>query len=222
VAIGAPAPSPSAGFRSASIPGPAAFTNVGIASCHSRRLCVECIDERDGTQGPPFRDDHEADKGVLVTNVFRLIRAALVAALLVPLNPMASVAGEREVAYLRSLAGTYQGSGRVRGDAEGVLRCRMKLVPSGAKLNITGDCGGIFTGSVVFDERSGRWVYTSDRKSVASRKSGNSLRFTTSDRSRAGSGTTTLTFSPGRISLAFELRGPKRLQASGTVTMRRR
>ncbi len=157
-----------------------------------------------------------------MTNVFRLIRAVFIAALLVPLAPVASIAGEREVAYLRSLAGNYLGSGKVKGTVEGVLGCQMKLALSGQKLNVAGNCGDTFTGSIAYDDRSRRWIYTTGGKSSVIRKSGNSLRVSTSERNRRGSADSTLTFSPGKISFKFDLRGPNRIRSSGTVNLRRR
>jgi hypothetical protein len=154
-----------------------------------------------------------------MTNVLRLLCAALVAALLVPVAPVVSTAGEREVAYLRSLAGNYVGSGRLRG--AGTVTCRLALKPSGGKLNFSGRCKNLseFSGTITYDDRRKRWISTSRGQSVAGRRSGRSLTFTTTERRRDGVGATTTTFSPGKVSMKVQLKA-RGAQASVTISFR--
>src|SRR5262245_7107089 len=103
------------------------------------------------------------------------MRAAVVAALVLPTAPV--FAGEREVAFMQSLAGNYRGSGEIKGEDGGPVNCRLTFRPTGAKLNYTGRCSGgggsqSFSGVIRFNDEAKRWESSSRGQTVRGKKSG--------------------------------------------------
>jgi hypothetical protein len=159
-----------------------------------------------------------------VTLIKTTLRAALVAAFILPAAP--AFAGEREVAFLQSLAGQYRGSGEIRGEDGGPVNCRLTFRPAGQKLNYTGRCSGgggsqSFSGSIRFDDASGRWLSSSRGETVAGRKNGSSLSFTVSGNNSRGKIKSTMTISPGSAKVSFEATSRRGDRSSGTIPFRR-
>ncbi len=154
-----------------------------------------------------------------------IVRTAALAALILPLaTPV--FAGEAEVRYLQSLAGQYAGSGTISGDDGGPVKCRLTLKPSGAKLNYTGRCTGgggsqSFSGTIRFNDKTGRWESSSRGKTVAGRKSGRTLTFTVASSDARGKGNSTMSFSPGSVSVKFDIRQRDGDRNTGTIPFRR-
>lgn len=144
--------------------------------------------------------------------VNRTLAAALSGLLLVTAAVPAALAGEAELRFLEQLLGNWRGSGEISGPDGGDVTCRLVLKPSGSKVNFNGRCalaggGGSqsFSGSIRYNDRAGRWESSSRGETVAGKKSGNNLVFTTAQSDRRGSGTSTMTLSPGAISVKFDL-----------------
>src|SRR5688572_19218519 len=102
------------------------------------------------------------------------MRAAVVAALVLPTAPV--FAGEREAAYMESLAGNYQGQGEIRGEDGGPVNCRLTFRPIRGKLNYTGRCSGgggsqSFSGVIRYNDEANRWETSSRGKTVRGKKS---------------------------------------------------
>jgi hypothetical protein len=139
----------------------------------------------------------------------RLLGAAFAALLLLPATTPA-VAGPSENAFLERLIGTWKGAGRITGPDGGNVSCRLTFKPSGARLNYTGRCalsggGGAqsFTGSIRFNDNTGRYESSSAGKTVAGKKNGSSLVFTTAQKDMRGTGTSTMSLSARAISVKF-------------------
>jgi hypothetical protein len=154
-----------------------------------------------------------------------IVRTAALAALILPLaTPV--FAGEAEVRYLQSLAGQYAGKGNISGEDGGPVNCRLTLKPSGAKINYTGRCTGgggsqSFSGSIRFNDKTGRYESSSRGKTVAGRKSGRTLTFTLASNDSRGQGTSTMSFAPGSISVRFDIRQRNGERNAGTIPFRR-
>jgi hypothetical protein len=155
----------------------------------------------------------------------RILRAAVVATLLVPVAAPA-FAGPAETKYLETLAGTWTGKGKITGAENGSVACRLTVKPSGEKLNFNGRCtySGMstpqsFSGSIRYNDAKGVYESTSSGKSVAGKKSGSTLSFTTSVKDMRGNMSSTLTFSPSKASVAFQMVDSKSKKPSkGTVS----
>ncbi len=144
--------------------------------------------------------------------VNRTLAAALTGLLLVPTVAPAAIGGEAELRFLERLVGNWRGSGEISGPDGGDVTCRLTVKPAGSKVNFTGRCalsggGGAqsFSGSIRFNERTGKWESSSRGQTVAGKKSGNSLVFTTAQSDRRGSGTSTMSLSPSAIKVQFKL-----------------
>ncbi|HHY50727.1 MAG TPA: hypothetical protein GYA10_13380 [Alphaproteobacteria bacterium] len=159
----------------------------------------------------------------------RSIRAAIVVLALATVAAPA-LAGEREVAYLQSLAGTWSGKGRITGAEAGTVTCRLTLRPSGERLNFNGRCamsGGSvpqsFSGSIRYNDKKGVYESSSQGRTVAGKKSGSSLVFTTSMSDMRGRGTSTMTMSPDAIKVQFKMVNGRTGEASqGSIPFTKR
>ena len=153
----------------------------------------------------------------------RLAGAALAALLIMPAT-VPAMAGPSETAFLERLVGTWKGKGKISGPEGGNVTCRLVLKPSGAKVNYSGRCalsGGSgsqsFTGSIRFNDGSGKFESSSSGKTVAGKKSGSSLVFTTAQSDMRGKGTSTMTLSPSAIQVKFDLVNSKGEAHRGTI-----
>jgi hypothetical protein len=159
-----------------------------------------------------------------MTLIKTLMRAAFVAALVLPNAP--AFAGEAELAYLQSLAGTYRGSGEIRGEDGGPVNCRLTFRPSGAKLNYTGRCSGgggsqSFSGVIRYNDDADRWESSSRGKTVRGRKSGSTLSFTIATSDSRGSVNSTMSISPGSARVRFEYESRSGERSSGSIPFSR-
>lgn len=141
----------------------------------------------------------------------RILRAAIVATLLVPVAAPA-FAGPAEEKYLASLVGTWTGKGKITGAQAGSVSCRLTVKPSSGKLNFNGRCTysgsstpQSFSGSIRYNDDKGVYESTSMGKSVAGKKSGSTLSFTTSAKDMRGNMSSTMSLSPSKASVAFQI-----------------
>ena len=142
----------------------------------------------------------------------RILAAALTGILLLPASVTAPSAGEAELRFLERLVGNWSGSGNISGPDGGKVSCRLVFKPARDRLNFNGRCalaggGGSqsFSGTIRYNDRAGRWESSSRGQTVAGRKSGNNLVFTSAQKDMRGSGTSTMTLSPGAIKVQFKM-----------------
>jgi hypothetical protein len=159
-----------------------------------------------------------------VTLIKTIMRAAVVAALVLPTAP--AFAGEREQAFMQSIAGSYRGSGEIRGEDGGPVNCRLTFRPSGAKLNYTGRCSGgggsqSFSGIIRYNDEAGRWESSSRGKTVRGRKSGSTLSFSIATSDSRGSVSSTMSISPGSARVRFEFESRRGERSSGSIPFSR-
>lgn len=147
----------------------------------------------------------------MTVTLTRIIRAAVVAALLVPIAAPA-FAGPAEDKYLASLAGTWTGKGTITGAQAGSVACRLTIKASTGKVNFNGRCTysgsstpQSFSGSIKYNDAKGVYESTSMGKAVAGKKSGSTLSFTTSVKDMRGNMSSTLSLSPNKASVAFQM-----------------
>jgi hypothetical protein len=160
--------------------------------------------------------------------ISRFLRAAIVALALLPFSAPA-FAGDREVAYLQSLAGTWQGKGKVSGPEGGNVACRLTFRASGLRLSFSGRCalsGGSgaqsFSGVIRYNESTGAYESSSQGQTVRGRKSGSSLVFVTAVNNSRAKGTSTMTLSPSAISVQFKMLNPRSgATSTGSIPFRK-
>ena len=141
----------------------------------------------------------------------RFLRIVALAAVMAPVAAPA-IAGPSEAAFLEQLAGTWRGKGKVTGAESGNLTCRLTVKPSGERLNFNGRCaysGGSsaqsFSGSIRYNDAKGVFESSSNGRTVAGKKSGSNLVFTTTHKDIRGSMTSTLTLSPSALKMQFKM-----------------
>lgn len=141
----------------------------------------------------------------------RLLGVAFAALLCLPAT-VPAFAGPSETAFLNRLVGTWKGAGKITGPEGGNVSCRLTFKPVAGKLNYTGRCalsGGSaaqsFSGSIRYNDSTGRYESSSSGKTVAGKKSGGTLVFTTTQKDMRGSGTSTMSLSASAIKVQFKL-----------------
>jgi hypothetical protein len=147
-----------------------------------------------------------------VTLAKNLIRAAALAAILLPAAAAPALAGPNETAFLQRLVGTWNGKGKISGEEGGNVTCRLTIKATGERLNFNGRCalpGGSgsqsFSGRISYDDKQGVFVSSSQGKSVAGKKSGNNLTFVTNMSDMRGKGSSTMVMSPSSIKVQFKI-----------------
>lgn len=159
----------------------------------------------------------------MITTAKFVAAAILALAALSPALPAS--AGERENAYMRTLAGSYVGAGQFRaGRVRTDLGCTLSLTPSSNRLKFSTICAGSdgLSGNIAYDDSIRRYVVTSGGKTIRARKSGDSLSFVIEDKTRRGTGKSSFTLNAGRATLKLEVRAVDGSRGSGTVNFRRR
>ena len=152
--------------------------------------------------------------------ITRLVRAAALALLLVPVAAPA-FAGPSEAAFLERLAGTWRGKGTITGPESGAVTCRLTLRASGERLNFNGRCafsgGGAaqsFSGSIRYNEAKGLYESSSSGQTVAGKKSGSTLTFSSTQKDLRGTVTSTMTLSPAALKVQFKMVNARTGEAS--------
>lgn len=141
----------------------------------------------------------------------RLFRTALLAAMLLP-TVAPALAGPAEAALLQEYVGTWKGEGRLTGAEEGAVVCRLTLRPAGAKVAFSGRCAydgsgaKSFSGTMTYNDAKKRFESTSSAsRTVAGKKSGGGIVFTTEQSDRRGTVTSTLSLNGGTIEVDFRM-----------------
>jgi hypothetical protein len=139
--------------------------------------------------------------------MYRLFRSAAMAVAIAFISIVAvpSYAGDKEVAYLNRLVGTWTGGGKLTGEYKASLTCKVVFKPSGAKVNFSGRCtltdlpSQNISGSLSYNDDKKQYEVRSGGKTVVGKRSGNTLTFVLVSRSIQGKSTTTMALSPTSI-----------------------
>lgn len=152
---------------------------------------------------------------------------AFLAAALLAVPAVPSFAAPADVQLLQSYAGTWSGQGQLTGPDSGSVRCRLTFRPSGQKLSFNGRCtvAGTgtrgFSGSISFNEQSGRFEASSTDGTVAGRKSGNTITFDMSSSTVQGEVTSSMSLRGNQIRVDFELKDREGQVSGSRVTFTR-
>ena len=147
---------------------------------------------------------------------------AFLAAALVSVPAVPAFAAPADVQLLQSYAGSWRGAGELTGPDSGSVRCRLTFRAQGEKLSFTGRCtvagSGTrgFTGSISFNDATGRYEASSSDGTVVGRKSGNTISFNMSSSTVQGDVTSTMTLNGNQIRVDFELKDEDTGEVSGS------
>lgn len=145
--------------------------------------------------------------------LFALGRAVLLALLIAsPIAP--AFAAQADVALLQKYAGNWRGKGTLTGAESGSILCRLSFRPKGERLSYSGRCSAgagaqSFTGTMAFNESTKRFEATSSGQTIAGKRSGGGVVFTTNTSTRRGTITSTMSLKGGTISFQFRMVNPK-------------
>ncbi|HWA18477.1 MAG TPA: hypothetical protein VG757_05725 [Devosia sp.] len=120
-------------------------------------------------------------------------------------------AGAVEDAFLAKLVGDWSGIGSVTGSRNADLACTLTFKESGARLKYSGRCdaedlgGRSFSGTLYYNEAESRYEAKSAGTTTIGVKKGSSVVFVTKIAGIAGKGSSTMTVSPTRMVIDFNL-----------------
>lgn len=138
-----------------------------------------------------------------------------------------ALAAPADVELLQSYVGTWNGAGELTGPDSGSVRCRLTFRPSGEKVRFTGRCtlagsgSRSFSGTMAFNDETGRFEASSTDGSVVGRKSGRNITFNMSDTTTQGEVTSTMSLRGNEIRIEFELTNRKGEVSGSRVTFTR-
>jgi hypothetical protein len=147
---------------------------------------------------------------------------AFLAAALLSIPAVPAFAAPADIELLQSYAGSWRGAGELTGPDSGSVRCRLTFRALGDKLSFTGRCtvagSGTrgFTGTIAFNEATGRYEASSSDGTVVGRKSGNTITFNMSDSTTQGEVTSSMSLRGNQIRVDFELKDADTGEVSGS------
>jgi hypothetical protein len=147
---------------------------------------------------------------------------AFLAAALLSVPAIPAFAAPADVELLKSYAGSWRGEGELTGPDSGSVRCRLTFRTLGEKLSFNGRCtvagSGTrgFTGSISYNDATGRYEASSTDGTVVGRKAGNSITFNMSDTTVQGDVTSSMQLNGNQIRVDFELKDADTGEVSGS------
>jgi len=140
----------------------------------------------------------------------------------------AAFAGDAEIAYLQSLAGSYTGAGRVSGPDGGDVSCKVVMKASGTRLNYSGRCTApgnsaaqSFSGAIRYSDQRRRYESSSGARIVPGQKSGSTLTFVTQMETIQGDVNSTMSVSPSSLKMQFRVTDKDGATHQGSIPFRK-
>jgi hypothetical protein len=155
------------------------------------------------------------------------ILVPLLAALLLFTPAAPAFAAQADIDLLQGYVGTWNGSGQLTGPDSGSVRCRLTFRPSGEKVSFSGRCtlagsgSRSFSGTMKFNDATGKFEASSTDGSVVGRKSGRNITFDMNSNTVQGEVTSTMQLRGSEIRIEFELTNRKGEVSGSRVTFTR-
>jgi hypothetical protein len=143
--------------------------------------------------------------------MFRKATLAAVAAAMIALTAAPAFAGPAETAFLQKLSNTWSGKGSLKGANSGPIACKIVISGGGKSTKFQGRCNipdmaqQAFSGSISYNDKTKQYESRSAGGTVPGIRKGDKLVFRTSNRSIAGTATSTMTISPSSLVVDFAL-----------------
>ena len=143
--------------------------------------------------------------------MFRKATLAAVAAAMIALTAAPAFAGPAETAFLQKLSNTWSGKGSLKGANSGPIACKIVISGGGKSTKFQGRCNipdmaqQAFSGSIAYNDKTKQYESRSAGGTVPGIRKGDKLVFRTSNRSIAGTATSTMTISPSSLVVDFAL-----------------
>ncbi len=155
-----------------------------------------------------------------------MIRTAvlsLTAAAMLALTAAPSLAGPAEAAFLQKLTANWTGRGKLSGPDGGPIACRVVISGGGQTAKYQGRCAipdiatQAFNGAISYDDAKHQYIARSVGGTVVGTRRGNSLVFTDSSTTMAGTASSTMTMSPSSLVIDFSLVDKKGQKSSSHI-----
>ncbi len=161
--------------------------------------------------------------------MLRHVTLAAVAAAMIALTAVpAAVAGPAEQAFLAKLTNTWSGKGNLKGANSGPINCKIVISGGGGKsarfqgrCNIPDMAQQAFSGSITYNDKTKQYESRSAGGTVPGIRKGDKLVFRTSNKSIAGTATSTMTISPSSLVVDFALVESKGGKTTSRITFTR-
>jgi hypothetical protein len=122
-----------------------------------------------------------------------------------------ALAGPAETAFLQKLSNTWSGRGNLQGANTGPIACKIVISAGGKSTKFQGRCNipdmaqQAFSGSISYNDKTKQYESRSGTTTVPGIRKGDTLVFRTSNRSLAGTATSTMSISPSSLVVDFAL-----------------
>ena len=136
---------------------------------------------------------------------------AATAAAMIALTAAPALAGPAETAFLQKLTNTWSGRGNLQGANSGPIACKIVITAGGKSTKFQGRCNipdmaqQAFSGSISYNDKTKQYESRSASSTVPGIRKGDTLVFRTSNRSLAGTATSTMSISPSSLVVDFAL-----------------
>ena len=146
----------------------------------------------------------------------------LAASLVASVTP--AFAGPAETAFLQRLTANWTGRGKVSGPDGGPIACRIVISGGQTSIKYQGRCAipdmatQAFNGAISYNDQLKRYETHSVGGSAVGVRRGDSLVFTTSERTIGGTSTSTMSISPNSLVVDFSLVDSKGQKTSSHIT----
>lgn len=155
--------------------------------------------------------------------MLRSVVLSVTAAALMALTVAPAFAGPAETAFLQKLTASWTGKGKISGPDGGPIACRIVITAGGQSAKYQGRCAipdmatQAFNGAIVYNDAKGQYESRTLGGTVVGIKRGNSLVFTTKNNSMGGTAYSTMTMSPGSLTVDFSLVSSKGDKSSSHI-----
>lgn len=137
--------------------------------------------------------------------MYRKAALSVLTAAMIALTAAPAFAGPAETAFLQKLQNTWQGKGKLQGANSGAIACKLVFTAGGKSTRYQGRCNipdmaqQAFSGSISYNDKTGRYEARSLGKAVPGIRKGDRLVFRSSSKNAGGTATSTMTISPSSL-----------------------
>jgi hypothetical protein len=159
--------------------------------------------------------------------MLRKISLALFTTALIASSVVPTYAGPNETAFLKKLANTWSGKGKLQGAESGPINCKLVFTAGSKNTRFQGRCTvpdmgqQAFSGSISYNDKAGRYESRSSSGTVPGVRKGDKLVFRSSSRSAGNTSTSTMTISPSSLVVDLAIKDKKGNKSTARINFSR-
>lgn len=159
--------------------------------------------------------------------MYRKAALSVLTAAMIALTAAPAFAGPAETAFLQKLQNTWQGKGKLQGANSGAIACKLVFTAGGKSTRYQGRCNipdmaqQAFSGSISYNDKTGRYEARSLGKAVPGIRKGDRLVFRSSSKNAGGTATSTMTISPSSLVVDLAMIDRKGEKTTSRITFTR-